>query len=267
MGQVLVIKNADFSKNKLAVVSFVTPVHCTGITLNNSTLSMTHLFSTAQLTPTITPTGVTDPIIWSSSNNNVVSVADGIVKQQGVGTAIITARCGNYSAECTVTAVNILQYTIMKTGLMYNSNSTYDYCWLNYQGDAYYAAVYSLSPVTKYGCVNDDFSSYPHELVYPLLFGKNATTINVTAPSNVKVTHLQLNSEEMCIRGQTYPDYNKCRYARLISKDANAYSSNIDNGNRTITISEGADSAVFNFRGQNGSLPDTDLAQITITIS
>lgn len=40
--------------------------------------------------------------VWSSSNNRVVTVANGKLKAKRKGTAVITVRIGNYSASCVV---------------------------------------------------------------------------------------------------------------------------------------------------------------------
>ena len=42
-------------------------------------------------------------IVWESDNPDVAAVKKGIVYAQGVGSAIITARCGNAEATCSVT--------------------------------------------------------------------------------------------------------------------------------------------------------------------
>jgi uncharacterized protein YjdB len=55
------------------------------------------------LTATVTPSDATDKTVsWSSSDNNVVSVDNGVVTSKNVGKAIITAKAGEYMAECEV---------------------------------------------------------------------------------------------------------------------------------------------------------------------
>ena len=80
-------------------------VPATSITLNQNSL---FLYSnttpnTATLTATVEPAGSTDTVSWSSSNNDVVTVDNGVVKAVGNGTAAITATAGEYSATCEVT--------------------------------------------------------------------------------------------------------------------------------------------------------------------
>lgn len=80
-------------------------VPATSITLNQNSL---FLYSnttpnTATLTATVEPADSTDTVSWSSSNNDVVTVENGVVKAVGNGTAAITATAGEYSATCEVT--------------------------------------------------------------------------------------------------------------------------------------------------------------------
>ena len=56
-----------------------------------------------QLVTTITPTNCTDKVTWSVSPTGVCTVNDGLVTAVANGQSIITARCGNYSADCNVT--------------------------------------------------------------------------------------------------------------------------------------------------------------------
>lgn len=53
------------------------------------------------ITATTTPEGAN--VIWRSSNNNVATVANGVVTGVAAGTAVITASAGNYAASATVT--------------------------------------------------------------------------------------------------------------------------------------------------------------------
>ena len=78
-------------------------VHCTGVSLNKSTLTFTTL-SAQTLTATITPDGCTDSVTWTSSNTDVATIdSTGLVTPLKNGTTTITASCGSYSATCEVT--------------------------------------------------------------------------------------------------------------------------------------------------------------------
>ena len=80
------------------------PVPATGITLNKNTLSLI-TGNEEILTAERTPTNSTDTIVWSSSDNSVVTVdSNGKVVAVGRGTATITAKANNaVVATCKVT--------------------------------------------------------------------------------------------------------------------------------------------------------------------
>ena len=75
----------------------------TGITLNKETLEL-EKGATESLTVRYTPEDTTDNkgVIWTSSEETVATVTDGTITAVGKGTAIITAKVGNYEASCTV---------------------------------------------------------------------------------------------------------------------------------------------------------------------
>ncbi len=83
-------------------------VLATGISLNESSLTLTAVGQTATLTATVTPDDVTDnSVTWLSSNTAVATVSgDGVVTAVANGTAIITATTAdgtNYTAQCAIT--------------------------------------------------------------------------------------------------------------------------------------------------------------------
>ena len=81
------------------------PVSVTGITLEDS--ATVEEGKTITLTPTISPDNATNKTInWASSNNEVATVANGVVTGVAEGTATITATTtdgSNISATCNVT--------------------------------------------------------------------------------------------------------------------------------------------------------------------
>lgn len=76
-------------------------VPCTGISLDNSTLTFSTL-DTQTLVATVEPSNTTDKVTWTSSDTTVATVLDGIVTPLRTGTSTITAVCGSQSATCTV---------------------------------------------------------------------------------------------------------------------------------------------------------------------
>ena len=74
---------------------------CTGITLDKDTLTIAR-GETATLTATVEPADTTDTIGWSSKDDNIATVKDGVVTAVGQGETTITATCGNQTASCKV---------------------------------------------------------------------------------------------------------------------------------------------------------------------
>lgn len=91
------------SKSATCNVTVALPVvECTGISLDQNTLAL-NVLSTATLTPTVTPTNCTQPVVWSVSPEGIVTVDNGLVTAVTSGEATVTATCGTQSATCTVT--------------------------------------------------------------------------------------------------------------------------------------------------------------------
>ena len=101
MARTLIIKNADFSVNKVTTVTF-TSVPCTGIALASDTITITGRQSVV-VGYTVTPADTTDAVTWASSNTDIMTVAGGVITVVGVGTCTLTATCGSYSDTATVT--------------------------------------------------------------------------------------------------------------------------------------------------------------------
>ena len=78
----------------------------TGLTLDQSSVAL-YKGQIASLTVAVTPSNATETVTWSSSDNSVATVSDGVVTAVGGGTATITAAAGGMSANCTVTVTEI----------------------------------------------------------------------------------------------------------------------------------------------------------------
>lgn len=74
---------------------------CTGITLDKGTLTIAR-GETATLTATVEPADTTDKVVWSSENDSIATVENGVVTAVGQGETTITATCGNQTASCKV---------------------------------------------------------------------------------------------------------------------------------------------------------------------
>ena len=79
-------------------------VAVTGVSLNAGELNLTVGKDPVTLVATVEPENAADKTVaWSSSAENVATVANGIVTPVSEGSAIITATAGDFSAKCTVT--------------------------------------------------------------------------------------------------------------------------------------------------------------------
>jgi len=69
--------------------------------------------------------GTSKKVIWSSSNNKVVSVnKDGIIEAVGEGQAVITAKVGDKTLKCKVNVKNVTCKTVFSNGSMLMSINT-----------------------------------------------------------------------------------------------------------------------------------------------
>lgn len=91
--------SASKVKTETSTLTIVNP--CTGIKLDRDTLTIAR-GETATLTATVEPAGTTDTIVWSSKDDNIATVKDGVVTAVGQGETTITATCGNQTASCKV---------------------------------------------------------------------------------------------------------------------------------------------------------------------
>lgn len=252
MARTLVIKNADFSANKVTTVVF-NDKECTGITLNADTLSIKKVGNTGTLTATVTPVDTTDAIIWQSSDNNVATVLGGVVTAVGIGEATITAVCGSHSASCAVTVTHIaeLSFTLNKV-LVIPSGDDKTY----FQGGNLSNSAYAYSEIgTKklyYGSASAG--------QYPLVIPAGAEKIIITC-AGFKVKGFWASSTTATQSAST-----QC-YVYPVD-DFGTYGAE---GSRVVTIpdrSEGTyanmDAVVFDFEYQNGTITEEAVNAIVV---
>ena len=169
MARTIMVSNADFSGNALDQVIFA-DIPCTGIALDTSSADITAIGSTVTLTATVTPADTTDVLIWSSSDASVASVSGGIVTALKVGSATITATCGEYSASCQVEITHTAVF-VREINMYLSKNDNYDY--LNGGTLANYAIGYSE---------NGEKNLYNNANRHPVPIPDGATKMEITAP-------------------------------------------------------------------------------------
>ena len=102
---------------EISIPGYVAPtVNVTGVSLSETTASMTVGGDALTLTATVAPVNATNKTVtWTTSDASVATVADGVVTAVGAGTATITATATNgtpddtsddKAATCTVTVSN-----------------------------------------------------------------------------------------------------------------------------------------------------------------
>ncbi len=116
---------ANTTENSIYVVSVAityNPTFITDISLNKNATTL-RAGTTETLTATVTPENATDAVVWSSSDENVATVENGVVTAVAGGTATITAASASdatIKAECVVTVLA----PIAVTGVTLNKTAT-----------------------------------------------------------------------------------------------------------------------------------------------
>ncbi|WP_363319933.1 Ig-like domain-containing protein [Duncaniella sp.] len=109
----------------------VTPTQATQLTLDRTSLSLCE-YQTYTLSATVMPETTTEPITWSSSDPSIVSVSEnGTVRALNIGQAVITARCGDLSATCTVSVSGSLSLDRQEVILSMSETATLTLTILN----------------------------------------------------------------------------------------------------------------------------------------
>ena len=118
---ITVSKNGKTATFEVTVTASRVPA--TGITLDNTTLSFTGS-TPIQLTATVEPLNSTDAVVWSSSENAVATVENGLVTPVSDGSCTIYATAGDCTAECSVSvALPLNGINIGNPYLMYDGST------------------------------------------------------------------------------------------------------------------------------------------------
>lgn len=207
MGYALKLKNVNFSSVAVDRVTFVESVPCTGISLNKNALNFQTCEETDTLVATLTPSDTTDVLMWSSSNDNIATVENGVVTIHGIGTAIITAACGNQTVSITVNQTQLKAPYDLKivTGRYPTSNGT--------GGPIYLSASATESSVGQAYRGNADLrvrsgNTYDMELVR-VPYGATKVYIKTSDDARATISYMyRANTDETVIDGDiAYPAY------------------------------------------------------------
>ena len=263
MSKALVIKDVDFSANKVATISFGDEVPCTGLSLSDSTYAFTAIGTTKTLTATKTPENTTDALTWASSDENVATVADGVVTCTGVGSATITATCGTQTATCSITSTvtvdansaftSINGYNISSTDL--TANPPKDYAGVTSKAGG---RIYGSDDALTYRAFSTSNSAFDD--VYP-----------IPVPNGTKQIVFQFPTKFVRLRFQLLKSTENHTYNTGVDSAKVVFNTgmiNVSGGSHTIDISSesGFDSMVFNLEATSYNA-DTVTGDVTVTFS
>lgn len=203
MSKALVIKGANFTANKIETIVIEESIPCTSIVLSEESVQFSAIGETRKITATVAPVDTTDSIQWLSSNEDVAVVTNGSIECVGVGTAVVTAICGERTAYCDVTST----VTINADSIYSHTNGLYadgtdlaaspvkDYvnAKSNDRGRVYFSATNVLDGKLAYG----GGSGTVIEGAYPMPIPNGASHITITKPEHAQYLRLVcLNSQE-----------------------------------------------------------------------
>ena len=105
-------------EDKTAECAVTVTVPTGSVTLDKTSLSLA-VGETVQLTATVKPDDATDKnVAWTSSDESVATVANGMVTAVKAGNATVSAQCGGKTAKCIVTViVPVTSITLDKSSL------------------------------------------------------------------------------------------------------------------------------------------------------
>ena len=209
MALTLIIPDADFSTNALAQVHFDS-IPCTGVSLDQSAISIVNTGNTSTLVATITPEDTTDVVVWSTSDNSVATVVNGVVTATGIGTATITVTCGEFSDSASVTVTEFMnKANLMKMSGAYLSGNNEMSGGGNGLTVIYTSSTYknrgTLASSTGDKYINEYGSAY----FYPYLMPKNTKRIKITdtGSSGIKKQAIFWYNHETTPSVSGYDDY------------------------------------------------------------
>lgn len=92
-------------------------IPCESISLDQTNLTFAST-TPQQLAASVAPENTTDIVRWSSDDESIAVVKDGLITPKSNGQCIITATCGNFSSSCSVTieGLNIIDWDVEWNG-------------------------------------------------------------------------------------------------------------------------------------------------------
>lgn len=246
MATTLVIKNANFSTNKIETVSFGDHA-CTDIEINDESYSFTEIGDTQTVDYTVTPSDTTDVIQWSSSNQNVATVEDGVITAVGLGEAIITVTCGSHSDTVPISVAVAFDPSWTVGKQFYDTTSS---------GGDHYTSSADLTAGAGAGALTGTYSIRytSNPVVYPYPIPNGVTKIRVVAQD--------------CYIGIVWSKSDEVGYSTYASAKGgnNASSSAGIADDYTYVVPENIDCFALTIRKKSGAaMEQADLVNYTVT--
>lgn len=126
VGTATITATSDMVEEVVAECEVTVAIFVTGVTLDNETLNLTFGGDGGTLTATVAPANATvKTLTWTSSDETVATVEEGVVTAVGGGTAtiVVTTTDGAFVDECEVTvSVSVTSVTLDKETLTLQAN-------------------------------------------------------------------------------------------------------------------------------------------------
>lgn len=235
MAKTIVIKGVDYTANALDKVSFES-VPCTGISFAESSYSILNT-DPVEVEYSVTPADTTDAVIWESSDTDVVTVNNGIITANGIGTATVTATCGEYSASATVT----VSIAYIPKWYFYYMGTGNNYTYTNSSGTGRMLAGGTGNQATEYVFVGGSGGADLSAIKLP----KNTGRVKISVSDAAKL----YNGNEMIIAWAKDESCDQQAYPQGIKKVSveDLYNARTT-AEKTFDVPEGADSLLVGTR-------------------
>ena len=161
----------------------VNTIEATDIQLSETSIEL-HPGQTTSIDVMITPDDVSDKtVIWTTDNEAVAKVDNGFIEAVGEGVAIITAQCGEVSAECvvnvTIEKIDIESVSINESEITLEVGDVRQFTFAVYPDNAYYEIV-------EWKSTNDNVVTVSDEgLVTAVGIGEAFISISVDAVADI----------------------------------------------------------------------------------
>ena len=161
----------------------VNTIEATDIQLSETSIEL-HPGQTTSIDVMITPDDVSDKtVIWTTDNEAVAKVDNGFIEAVGEGVAIITAQCGEVSAECvvnvTIEKIDIESVSINESEITLEVGDVRQFTFAVYPDNAYYEIV-------EWKSTNDNVVTVSGEgLVTAVGVGEAFISISVDAVADI----------------------------------------------------------------------------------